>query len=276
VSVVAIRESAEEQPVVAPRDVTRVLPLYVAAIAVAEILVDFVDPLAGMLIDALVLLALANHYTWAGSKHDTSSRVPGDTAVLPVLALLPILRMASLALPLTELPEILWYGAVGAVVLVAAALAARSAGLKPADIGLRVTSWPLQIATAAAGIPLGLAAYLIARPDLVPGASGAGRALLGEAILLVCVGVSEEVVFRGLIQTVFDGVLRCSGVVWSSVLFTLVYLGSGDPAYVVFIAAVGLAFGWWVRRTGSIVGVAMAHGLLVTGLLITWPQALSS
>lgn len=274
-SVVAIRESPEREPVVLRADIARVLPLYVTAIAVAELLVAFVDPLAGTLVDAVVLLALVNHHAWLGSKSSTAARVPAETAVLPVLALLPILRIASVAMPLSALPEILWYAAVGAPVLAGASLAARLAGLKPADIGLRVRSWPLQIAAAAAGLPLGLAAYLIVRPGVVGGASGAGRALLAEAILLVCVGLAEELVFRGLIQTVFDGALRCPGVVWSTLLFTLVYAGSGNAAYIAFIAVVGLAFGCWVRLTGSIVGVAMAHGLLVSGLLIAWPQALS-
>lgn len=274
-SVVAIPESTKAEPV-ATSIVARVLPAYVAAIAVAEVLVGFVDPVAGTLVDAVVLLAIVNHYAWLGSQSGTTARVPSDAAALPVLALLPILRLASVAMPVTALPEIVWYAAVGAPVLAAAWVAARVAGLKAADIGLRVPSWPAQIATAAAGVPLGLAAYWIAQPDLVGGTSGVGRGLLGGAILLMCVGLLEELIFRGLVQTVFEGALRCPGIVWSTLLFALVYASSRDPAYIAFIAAVGAAFGWCARRTGSIVGVAAAHGLLVAGLLIAWPQALPS
>ncbi|PYR87712.1 MAG: hypothetical protein DMF84_30945 [Acidobacteria bacterium] len=44
--------------------------------------------------------------------------------------------------------------------------------------------------------------------------------------------------------------------------------------YVPFAAVVGLAFGWVVERTASLVGVILAHALLAVGLILVWPRVL--
>jgi len=264
-SAAEVREREPSRHVVS-RSVAAALHLYVAAIAIAEALIAFAAPLAGTVLYAFVLLIIINHDAWLRAQSASES------GVLMTLALLPVLRIASLTMPLTELPEIAWYAAVGTPVLFAATLASLWCGLTRADIGLVLPSWRPQAAVAATGVPLGLVAYLVAEPSAVAGTSGVPGMIAGALMLFVFVGLLEELVFRGMVQTVFEGALGLPGVFWSTMLFTVMYVGARNAAFVALMAAVGLAFGWFVRRTGSIVGVAAAHGLLASGLLIAWPQ----
>ena len=50
------------------------------------------------------------------------------------------------------------------------------------------------------------------------------------------------------------------------------HLGSLSPGYVLFMLLVGLFFAWCVDRTGSLWGVAVAHGFLVIGMLLVIPK----
>jgi CAAX protease family protein len=77
-----------------------------------------------------------------------------------------------------------------------------------------------------------------------------------------------------VLQEALTAVLGRAGVLWSTLVFVVAYLGVRPAAYVVFIGAVGLAFAWLVERTGSLLGVAVAHGLLNVGLIVVWPAVL--
>lgn len=248
---------------------------YLACIAHAESVVAFGNPVAGAIVDASLILLIVSHYVLL-TEGPGAARATAEerrwVAVLPVLALLPMLRLTSVAMPLVELPERYWPMAVGAPVLVAAILVARTLGLTPALLGLRVGYWRAQLAIAAVGVPLGLVACLILRPE--PPAGSLAQLGLHVAILVVFAALGEELIFRGLVQRVFDGFMGCPGLVWSTCLSALVYLGWQSGEYVAVVAAVGLLFGWCVHRTGSIVGVAAAHGLLVVGLVVAWPHVL--
>ena len=245
---------------------------YLAAIATAEVLVAFALPLAGAIVDATLIFVIVNHYLLLTMRAGASAADQRAAAMIAVLALVPLLRLVSIAIPLMELREIYRPIAVAVPLLAAVVLVARVLSLRPADLGLRVGSWRIQAAIACGGIPLGLVAFAILRPP-VPGASVTQLAL-EVGILVTFAVLAEELVFRGLVQRVFDGFLGCPGVIWSACLFALVYLGSHVAEYVAFVAGAGVLLGWCVHRSGSIVGVIAAHGLLVAGLVAVWPQVL--
>jgi len=254
----------------------RVLVVYLVAIAAGEALATFVSPVSGALLDAMLIWLILNHYVLLLPGPDAVSRAVGRTeiAALPVLALVPLLRLVSLATPLKEVPETYWPAIVGGPVLLAAVLVVRSLELPRAQIGLCVASWRAQVAIAAAGVPLGLVAFLIQRPPQPAGGFDGGQLALRAFILVVFAVVTEELIFRGLVQRVFDGFLGRPGFVWSTGLSTLVYLGTQAPGYIAFIAAMGMFFGWCAQSTHSIVGVTVAHSALAVGLVVVWPYVL--
>jgi membrane protease YdiL (CAAX protease family) len=255
--------------------VVRAVLIYLVLIATAEVLVAFVSPEAGALLDAALILMIINHFVLLFGKFAQPSTPAADRrliSALAVLALLPLLRFTSLVMPFTEFPENYWLALVGGPLLLAAGLAVRTLGLTPAEVGLRLRGWPLQIAIGAAGVPLGLVAFLLQNPDAPAGSTG--DLLVKAAILVVFVAFTEELIFRGLVQRTFDGILGLPGFVWSTCLFMLVYLGSRSPGEIAFAGVVGLLFGLCVQRTQSIVGVFVAHSVLLVGLVVVWPQVM--
>jgi uncharacterized protein len=224
----------------------------VVALTVAEALVAFVGPVTGAIVHAALLLVLLT--AWVSD---------GDRTLL-VLALVPMGRVTSLALTLDSdaasaralagLPLLL---AVGW--LVRDLPAARRGDRRP-------PSWQ-GVAVALSGIPLGLAVYLLL--DLPP---VGGSVVVAAPVLFVFGGVLEELLFRGLVQPSVSGWWSgIAGVVLADVLFAAAYLPTRNGELVLVMASLGLGAGLYVRRTGSLVPVAVAHGLLAAGALAVWP-----
>ena len=91
--------------------------------------------------------------------------------------------------------------------------------------------------------------------------------------LLLFTGLSEELLFRGLLQTAAVKSLGAWwGILYISLLFGVMHIGWQSALDVVFVTVVGLFFGWVVHRTGSIFGVTIAHGLTNIMLFIVLPH----
>jgi membrane protease YdiL (CAAX protease family) len=263
---IANRRFSPRSPAIGARATGLIVPSYILAIAMAESIGVFILPLAGMLCQAILVMALLGHYAAA-------ERAP-HRRILPVLALIPLLRILSMIMPIKFVPPIYWYALIGIPLLVAIYQAARLLELTPAKLGLRLRVWPLQLLIALVGAPLSLLAFLILQKGPAPAMSFDGSTIaIGVAMLIVFTGFAEELLFRGLVQHVAGELLGSMSVLLSSLLFAIVYLGTLDAAYIVFVALVGLLFGWCVRRTGSIWGVVGAHSTISVGVAYVWPYA---
>jgi membrane protease YdiL (CAAX protease family) len=249
-----------------------VVGLSIAAIAAAEVVGNLWGETASTVCHGFILLVLLTWYSWHAQPETSSS--PALRA-LPILALLPLLRVLSLTMPLKPVAEIYWYALVGAPLLLAAFLVARLLHLSRPDIGLRLDGSLLQIGIGLLGIPLGLAAFLLTRPAPLLRSFAWYDVVISAAILLLFSGFAEELIFRGMLQSAIEGVFPGRGIVGSSALFAAMYLGTLSPVYVGFALLLGLGFGWAVRRTHTIWGVALAHGALTIGLLCLWPRLLA-
>ncbi|MCW2675678.1 MAG: putative metal-dependent rane protease [Modestobacter sp.] len=229
-----------------------VLLAAVVAIVGAEAVVAFVDPVAGAVVHAALLLALLLRWVTAG-----------DLALL-VLALVPLGRVTSLALT----PDVAGPGAyllTGLPLLVAVVWTARGLGAHR-ELRWGRPAW-IAIAVALCGIPLGLLVDAVL--DL-PGATG-GTAAGTAVVVFVFAGALEELLFRGLVQRALTGPFGVWGVVLADLLFSAAYLPTRDVGLVAVMAVAGLGAGFYVRRTGGVAAVAIAHGLLAAGALAVWP-----
>ncbi|MCA1563074.1 MAG: CPBP family intramembrane metalloprotease [Acidobacteria bacterium] len=253
------------------------MPLYVLAIALAEACAVFVSIWGGVLLHALLSFVLLNHYLLASSGAEDSpedeepSHAPLD--VLLVLPLVPLLRVLSLAMALEDVPPRYAYAVVGAPLLLATVLAARYVHPPGLARHLVPDSWR-QAPIALSGLPLGLVAYAIAGRDVPVARGDAARMIAVAAVIFVFTGLLEELIFRGLIQAALVQLFGWGGPFVGSALFAVVYLGVRPVAYAAFVAAVGVVFASLAARSGSVFGVAIAHGLLNVGALLVWPAVL--
>ena len=245
----------------------------VVAIIYAEALIAFVDPLLGVALDAVIIATLASH-RYIFTPRGTQAPPLSISVACVALSLLPIMRLLSFTLPAKRLEEVAWYELIGAPILAVLAVLCR---VDP-DLG-RLLRNPgrmlVQGAIALTGVPLGLAGYLITREAALDAGSPALTYVLGPLVLIVFAAFTEELLFRGALMVALERIggqwmaLACS-----ALMFAAFHLDGGHLAYVPFAAGYGFAFGVAVRRTGSLTGVAAAHGLLNVGMIILWPHLL--
>ena len=240
-----------------------VIPVYAAALIAAEAVTVRGGVVLGTLCQALIVLALLNHYVWLGPA-------PGRKALF-VLVLAPLLRILSVTISIKQIPPIYWFVLTGLPLVLSAVWTVRLLGVPWSGLGLRLRSWPWQCLVACSGIPLGAVGFMVEHPRALIPALDWRDLVVGAMILTVFVGFTEELIFRGLLQQVMIDVFGPAGLLWSTVIYTSLYVSSLSWSYVLFIGLVSLFFGWCVQRTGSLWGVVAAHSALAVGMVCVWP-----
>jgi membrane protease YdiL (CAAX protease family) len=248
---------------------------YLGAIAFAEMLTAFVNAEAGMILHALLVLVLLNHAILLGPLTPPPSGQfsprPGRVLV-SVLVLLPLLRFFSLTMATREVSPYFWYLLIGAPLLTAVVLVARSIHYSPVDAG--IWRWSeRQAVLAAVGVPLGIIAYVSFHRLPVVESTDIPYLIIGAAILVVFQGLLEELVFRALLQphvcALYGGMRGIAITAAMSAVFTS---GSRSPVTMLFSFVVAIGFGWFVYTDRSIMGVAVAHGLIGVMTVLVLPN----
>jgi membrane protease YdiL (CAAX protease family) len=249
---------------------------FVLAIALTEVVYAFVAPTAGIACAAVAILALLGVATLEPARGVGEGSDHGLWAldVLPVLALVPLLRIVSLTIPVRDLPQLYWYAVTGAPLLVALALTAGFFGVTWSRETFGFAWSRTQGLIGLAGVPVGLIAYLVLRPDRIEPRLTPALVAAGLLILIPFNALMEEVLFRGALQRVLVDVFGDLGVAVAAIVFMATYLGTRSAPYVVLVGIIGFAFGRCVRQTGSLAGVVVSHGLISLGLLLVWPYVL--
>lgn len=234
------------------------------AMVVAELMVTFVHPGAGLAIHAGLLVA----FVWRaviedGITHD----------LFAALAVLPLIRVLAIAMPYWMVDQAQHFALVNLPLIVATLVAARYLGYGRLQLGLTLGGLPWQLPVVATGLAIGYLERLIIQPAaLSPDLSFA--AVWWPALsLLLFTGLSEEILFRGVLQTAAVRSLGTFwGIVYVSLMFGALHIGWSSALDVAFVTLVGLFFGWVVHRTGSILGVTVAHGIANIMLFIVLPN----
>jgi membrane protease YdiL (CAAX protease family) len=72
-------------------------------------------------------------------------------------------------------------------------------------------------------------------------------------------------------QVAVDQWGRAFGIVYVAAIFSVLHVGYSSFVDVAFVFGIGLFFGWAADKTGSIVGVTLAHGLANIVLFLILP-----
>jgi membrane protease YdiL (CAAX protease family) len=235
---------------------------YLVAVVAAEILVSLWSPQLGMGLHLALVFALTLHASFAPRR---------QRPLLLALLFAPLVRVTSLALPLAHLPMVYWYLLTSLPLFVAVVPAVRILGLSRQQLGICVGNLPLQLAIGLVGLPFGIAEYVVLQPAPLIAELSWQAMLLPMLILLVSSAFLEELIFRGVLQTAAGRVLGRWGLLYSSAVFAALYIGYLSVVSVALVFVVGLAFAWLVARTGSLLGVTLAHWLTNVGLHLVIP-----
>ncbi len=236
---------------------------YLLLITVAELLTSLIAPQWGLLLHVIILIGLILHGTLDGNQ--------ASRTFMLSLTLAPLIRLLSLSLPFPRLPQASWYPAVSLPLLIAVWVIVRQSGGSRRSLGLHFGNPLLQLMLAGGGFGLGLIEYAILRPQPIVSALSWQALWLPALSLLVFTGFTEELIFRGLLQSLSVPVLGRWGLVYVALLFAVLHSGYQSVTDVVFVFAVGLVFGYIVCWGGSILGVTLAHGLTKITLFLIMP-----
>lgn len=227
--------------------------LCLALLVAAEALIAFNQPVLGLGLHAMLLLALT---MYAGLGREEVWR-----KLALALVLVPLVRVLSLTLPLALLPAWAWYAAVAGLMLLAVGLALRQLSVSRRELGLASGMPLLQFMLMGGGLGLGYVEYTLL-PSAQPLNSLAWNNVMFTTLAsLVWIGLFEEFIFRGLLQAVAVPALGRWALVYVALLFAAMHLGFRSLPVAAFALGIGVLFGYVVRWGGSLLGVAVAHGL---------------
>jgi membrane protease YdiL (CAAX protease family) len=236
---------------------------YLVLIVLAESLITLGQAQAGVILDSLVLVGLM--------LHASLTTRPLQSLFLMGLSLAPLFRLLSLILPLALFPTIISYLIVGVPMFVAATLIIRYSGLSWREVGLKVGKLPVQLLFGMTGFILGYVEYMILRPAPLVSAYRWDLIGLSVMILFIFTGFLEELTFRGLMQSTALPYLRTFAIPYIAIVFAVLHLGYRSTLDFFFVLGVALFFGWFVHRSGSILGVTLAHSLTNITLYLIVP-----
>jgi membrane protease YdiL (CAAX protease family) len=237
------------------------------ALAVAQAVTLVSGPTVGLLAESLVLGGFLGLSVIQG---------PGPQQRLTLaLAILPLVSILTLAVPAAIVPPVFWYLEIGLATFEAIVLVMRRLDLTFRDVGVQRAPIPDILMTGAVGAALAVPAYVIAGPLSLGQSGGLIGFAMASAIVIVFVGILEELLFRGLIQSVGTQLMSRGGVVLSVAATALMYSASLNLRYVLFITLVAAFFGIIARRSGSIAAPIAGHAALVWVQLVILPILLS-
>src|SRR5215213_9656630 len=236
--------------------------IYLFYIAASELLILTTNVLAGIVAYSLLVIALTIHATLlANAERRLLARG---------LLLLPLARLLSLSIPFGIVPVPVWSVGIVLPLLVSGYILARQARLNRAQLGLHTDGLWLQIMLACGGFGIGVIEYAVFAPTIpIPSTSiAAVIMLLG---LLVFAGLTEELLFRGLLQRLAIPALGRTALIYISLLSAALCVGYRSPGRVAFAFGVALCFAVVARWSRSIVAVGLAHGLSNVTLYVLMP-----
>jgi membrane protease YdiL (CAAX protease family) len=236
---------------------------YLILIATAELVTSLGAPMAGIMLHIAILVGLlvntAFGFDEAGSK------------LVLALTLGPLIRILSLTMPLRAVPQVGWYPLVSVPLLITTWVIIRHTATSREALGLRRGNLLLQLGVMGAGLGLGALEYVILRPEAIVPSITFQTLLIPFLSLLIFTGFTEELIFRGLMQSLALPVLGRQALSYVALLFGVLHIGYLSVTDVVFVTAVGFLFAYLVRWGASLLGVTFAHGLTNTMLFLVLP-----
>ena len=246
-------------------NVLRIPYLYVLLIFVAELISSYFL-YWGIVVHAVVLVALLVHSTFVKDKPLSN--------FLSAIAVAPIIRIVSLAIPLSDFTEVERFAIVGIPIIICALTVIRTQNISSGELGLgrpKIRCAHLELAMMALAVPIGFIEYQILKPEAM--ADFELAKMIGPSLVFIFMtGFLEEWIFRGLMQNNAERLAGFHGVVCVSVLFGVLHTTNVAYWDIFLAGGAGFLFALVVRRTGTIWGVSMAHGIVNIVLFLIAPH----
>jgi len=189
----------------------------------------------------------------------------GVTVVFEVCGLLFAARIVFSPFPVSLLESAAFLPAVYTLIMsgVLVYLWFRNIPLNKVGFSWGSVGLPLQVlAGIVVGGVLGFVEYFILRPEPIEvGSNVVSNVFYLVVVMIVFVGLTEELLFRGLLQSyMVDLMPKWQAMHLTSLIFGLFHIGWLTPLEVLFAYSAGLIFGYLLIKTGGLTAPVVAHG----------------
>lgn len=237
--------------------------IYLFVFAYLEYVTYFMSATIGLIFNFVILIILIINGSVIPVKEHQN--------FLIALGLFPLIIIVSLTVPMARIPQIYWYFIISTLIIVSIIGITKYLIYSLSDIGLNLRKPLIQLAIALVGIGLGIVDYIILKPEPLIDTLNVQTVILPAFILIIATGFTEEIVFRGVLQRA-SYVLGSWGWVYVAAIYTITQIGHKSLYHIIYAFLVSILFGWVVKKTGSILGTSISHGLLNVGLYLVLPH----
>ena len=217
------------------------------------------------------------HFICFGALVLTSYKTNKDSKRILYLSytLVPLIRIYSLAMPISELPLTYWYIIISVPLLLSAFMTVRIISFTPQKVGLTTKKLYLQLLIGIIGVPLGWVGSQLSM-EIPASTSFQPQFLwLSAIVLIICTGFTEELVFRGIIyQAVLEEMDKKHAWLITSFLNASLYISNLSLVQVIYVFALAAIFTAIYNRNQNLIGISLAHGLVNITLFLIRPVGL--
>lgn len=186
-------------------------------------------------------------------------------------ALVSCFRLVNLGMPVFVELTIYWFPLIYAPFAPVLYFIARSGDVVEFSFDLR-RALLLAPVGAILGIALAHVEYAIIRPEALIPAWTVGNLALIAAVMIGFVGLVEELLYRGVLQTTLVSRYgKWPGILVASFFFGLMHSGYGLVGELVFAGSIGLLYGVLYEYTDSLAFVTVLHGVMNVFLFAVIP-----
>jgi len=243
---------------------------YILFLWIAELSITYYSTVLGIVIHLILMFFLIYYSSIVENKEKSN--------FLQVLALPSLLRIISTSIPLIVLSDVavIQFFIIYIPLLVAAFLLMRSQNLTMQDVGFTTKKIYLQLIIGATGLSFGLIEFLILMEWIHPiETTNFAEILIYAVILMIFTGLTEELIFRGILLSridVFFGTdKRIYSIIFVSVVFMLLHTGWKSITNLIFVFLIAVFYGIMFLKTKSIVGISVSHGITNIMLFVILP-----
>ena len=243
---------------------------YILVLGIAELSIAYYSPVLGIVIHLILMFFLIYYSSMVENKEKSN--------FLMALALPSLLRIISTSIPLIVLSDIavIQFFIIYIPLLVAAFLLMRSQNLTMQDVGFTTKKFYIQLIIGATGLSFGVIEFFILKEEILPLVTiNFAEILIYAVILMIFTGLTEELIFRGIIlsrtDVFFGRDKRLYSIIFVSVVFMLLHAGWKSITDLIFVFLVAVFYCIIFLRTKCLVGISISHGITNIMLFIILP-----
>jgi uncharacterized protein len=238
--------------------------VYLLTIGVAEYIYHSFSPVYAVIIHFLLLLTIIIQ----GARTRDQYRRQFWLA----LGIVPIIRIVSIAMPvMLQFSQFIWYIIIAVPIFACVLYLIQFFNYSLSDVGLTWNYPIFQVLVGISGVGLAIIDYYILKPESLIFSLSIEIIVFPAIVLMIFTGFLDELVFRGVVQKASAAVIS-SGWILVAAIYSATQISYGSILHCLFSFLVALYFGWIVKRTGSIMGVSLCHGIINCGVYLILPH----